>query len=103
EIILDARRQQQWGVSVDGDELDSHGGSAGLRGETHDCTRDAGAKPDRLLAKTLYPDRFPDLDLKREIRDHYARFYRYALSDSELDLMLQGKGPDGRRHNDMNN
>ncbi|ACO80127.1 periplasmic solute-binding component of iron(III) ABC transporter [Azotobacter vinelandii CA] len=55
------------------------------------------------LAKELYPQLFADLDLRREIRDYYRRFYRYALSDRELDLMLQGKGPDGRRHNDMNN
>lgn len=55
------------------------------------------------LAKELYPELFPDLDLKREIRDYYARFYRYALSERELELMLAGKGPDGRRRNDMNN
>lgn len=55
------------------------------------------------LAKELYPERFPDLDLRKEIRAYYARFYRYHLSESELDQMLQGKGPDGRRRNDMNN
>ena len=55
------------------------------------------------LAKQLYPERFPDLDLRREIREYYARFYRHALSDRELALMLAGKGPDGRRFNDMNN
>jgi iron complex transport system substrate-binding protein len=55
------------------------------------------------LAKELYPERFPDLDLRHEFREYYARFYRYALSDDELDLMLQGKGPDGRRGNNMNN
>lgn len=55
------------------------------------------------VAKELYPERFADLDLKKEFSDYYARFYRYALSDREVDLMLQGKGPDGRRRNDMNN
>lgn len=55
------------------------------------------------LAKTLYPERFPDLDLKQAFRDYYARFYRYALSEREVDLMLQGKGPDGQRRNEMNN
>ncbi|MBB3103139.1 ABC transporter substrate-binding protein [Azomonas macrocytogenes] len=55
------------------------------------------------LAKELYPQLFADLDLRQEIRTYYARFYRYALSDQELELMLQGKGPDGRRHNEMNN
>jgi iron complex transport system substrate-binding protein len=55
------------------------------------------------LAKELYPDRFSDLDLRHEFRDYYARFYHYPLSEGELDLMLAGKGPDGRRNNDMNN
>lgn len=55
------------------------------------------------LAKELYPELFPDLDLRREIRGYYARFYRYHLSDQELDLMLAGKGPNGQRRNDMNN
>jgi iron complex transport system substrate-binding protein len=55
------------------------------------------------LAKALYPEHFPDLDVRKEIRDYYIRFYRYALSDKELDLMLAGKGPDGRRVNEMNN
>lgn len=55
------------------------------------------------LAKELYPERFRDLDLRREIRDYYRRFYRYPLSDQELDLMLAGRGPDGQRRNDMRN
>lgn len=55
------------------------------------------------LAKELYPESFRDLDLEKEFRDYYARFYRYALSDREVDLMLLGKGPDGQRRNDMNN
>lgn len=38
EIILDARRQQQEGVSVDRDELYSHGGAAGLRGDVGDVS-----------------------------------------------------------------
>ena len=53
------------------------------------------------IAKELYPERFADLDLKQEIREYYARFYRVHLSDHELALMLQGKGPDGLRRNTM--
>ncbi len=56
-----------------------------------------------FLAKELYPELFPDLDLKREFRNYYAQFYRYTLSDRELELMLQGKGPNGLRYNDMRN
>ena len=55
------------------------------------------------FAKELYPERFADLDLKEEIRQYYARFYRHALSDSALELMLRGRGPDGRRQNSMGN
>ena len=55
------------------------------------------------LAKELYPQRFADLDLRREIHDYYARFYRTELSPHELDLMLAGRGPDGRRENRMRN
>jgi iron complex transport system substrate-binding protein len=55
------------------------------------------------IAKELYPERFTDLDIRHEIRSYYAKFYRYPLSDSELDLLLQGKAPDGRRFNNMNN
>lgn len=56
-----------------------------------------------FLAKTLYPERFADLDLRHEITDYYRRFYRYALSPRELELMLAGRGPDGERRNEMNN
>jgi iron complex transport system substrate-binding protein len=55
------------------------------------------------VAKQLYPTLFEDLDLKHEIRGYYARFYRYALSDRGGDWMLQGRGPDGRRRNDLRN
>lgn len=55
------------------------------------------------LAKELYPDRFADLDLKQEIRHYYQQFYRYTLSERELEHMLAGRGPDGQRHNAMNN
>lgn len=55
------------------------------------------------LAKTLHPALFADLDLRHEITDYYRRFYRYALSPRELDLMLAGRGPDGERRNEMNN
>ena len=55
------------------------------------------------LAKELYPERFADLDLKEEIRQYYARFYRFTLSDRMLEVMLQGRGPDGLRHNQRRN
>lgn len=47
------------------------------------------------MAKTLYPDRFDDIDLKQEMKDFYRTFYDYELSDEYADLMLQGAmGPE---------
>lgn len=54
-------------------------------------------------AKTLYPDRFQDLDLNNEIREFYHRFYRYEMSDTELKKILSGESPAGTRINLMNN
>ncbi|HTH40730.1 MAG TPA: ABC transporter substrate-binding protein [Rhodocyclaceae bacterium] len=57
----------------------------------------------QFLAGKLHPELFPDLDLGKEVRDYYARFYRYRLNGRELDLLLAGQGPDGQRRNGMNN
>jgi iron complex transport system substrate-binding protein len=57
----------------------------------------------QYLAGKLHPELFPDLDLGKEVRDYYARFYRYHLNGRELDLLLAGQGPDGQRRNGMNN
>ena len=52
------------------------------------------------MAKTLYPDRFEDVDLKQTMKDFYKKFYDYELSDEYAELMLAGEmGPsaaDGR-------
>lgn len=52
------------------------------------------------MAKTLYPDRFEDVDLEQTMKDFYERFYGYELSDEYAELMLAGEmGPsaaDGR-------
>jgi iron complex transport system substrate-binding protein len=52
-----------------------------------------------FLAKELYPDLFPDLDLVREVQDYYARFYGYVLSKAQAGLILEGRSPDGNRLN----
>ncbi|HEY2629327.1 MAG TPA: ABC transporter substrate-binding protein [Usitatibacter sp.] len=44
-------------------------------------------------AKTLYPSRFADLDIERETREFYARFFRYALSPAELRSILEATPP----------
>ena len=37
------------------------------------------------LAKTLYPERFLDVDLKKETRDFYAAFYGSAPADARIE------------------
>jgi iron complex transport system substrate-binding protein len=44
-------------------------------------------------AKTLYPSRFPELDIEKETREFYARFFRYALSPAELRSILEATPP----------
>ncbi|MFW5827354.1 MAG: ABC transporter substrate-binding protein [Alkalispirochaeta sp.] len=44
------------------------------------------------LAKTFYPDLFADIDLHEKIRDFYNEFYGYAVSESEIELILSSPG-----------
>lgn len=45
------------------------------------------------LAKTLHPDKFHDLDVVKEVRDYYKKFYHYPLTTEEARLILAGKPP----------
>jgi iron complex transport system substrate-binding protein len=45
------------------------------------------------MAKLFHPDLFPDLDMKKEVRDYFARFYHCNLTDKEVDRYLQGMTP----------
>ena len=52
------------------------------------------ASPEEALqvlwaAKTLHPDRFGDIDMRAEARNFYQRFFNYALTDADLDLIFQ--------------
>ncbi|HKS34741.1 MAG TPA: ABC transporter substrate-binding protein [Enterobacteriaceae bacterium] len=40
------------------------------------------------LAKTLYPERFADVDMRQETRDFYQRFFDLKLSDVQIDDIL---------------
>ncbi len=40
------------------------------------------------LAKTLYPEKFLDIDLRAETQEFYRTFYHYALTDSEYEAFL---------------
>jgi iron complex transport system substrate-binding protein len=52
-----------------------------------------------FIAKLLHPDRFTDLDMRAEVQEYYARFYRHRLDDEAADRLLRGESPDGSRHN----
>ena len=43
-------------------------------------------------AKTVYPEKFADLDLKAEAKDYYQKFFNYSLTDEEMEQILSGKG-----------
>ncbi|HEV7632656.1 MAG TPA: ABC transporter substrate-binding protein [Steroidobacteraceae bacterium] len=44
-------------------------------------------------AKTLHPELFADIDVARETREFYARFFHYALTDAELASILNATPP----------
>ena len=44
-------------------------------------------------AKTLYPARFTDLDIGKETREFYARFFNHSLSPVELRSILEAPPP----------
>jgi iron complex transport system substrate-binding protein len=52
-----------------------------------------------LMAKTLYPDRFDDLDFGAEVRRYFKTFYRFEFTDAQLDNFLRGLAPEGTRRN----
>ncbi len=45
------------------------------------------------LAKTLYPDKFADIDMKSETKKFFSTFYGYDLSDEEIDQVLTASAP----------
>ena len=45
------------------------------------------------VAKTLYPDLFADIDMVREVRDFYKKFYSHDISVDEAGRMLAGLDP----------
>ena len=41
-----------------------------------------------LLAKTLYPARFADVDIRKETREFYRQFFGLTLSDAQMSDVL---------------
>ncbi len=50
-----------------------------------------GALQPLWLAKIFYPDIFSDLNLEEEVKKFYLKFYRYELSDEEVEQILNPK------------
>jgi iron complex transport system substrate-binding protein len=44
-------------------------------------------------AKTLYPDRFRDIDMIEEVRNFYKKYYSYDMSIEDAQRMLDGQDP----------
>lgn len=60
---------------------------------------DAGQQKVLLLmwmAKTLHPDLFEDLDMQAELKYFYKKFYRYDLTDEEVEKILLHMPPLGQ-------
>jgi iron complex transport system substrate-binding protein len=50
-----------------------------------------------LMAKTIYPDHFGDLDMASEVRRYFNRFYRFEFTDDQLKKFMLGLTPSGIR------
>jgi len=45
------------------------------------------------MAKTLYPDKFADLDMQTELKSFYSEFFRYELTDEQASQILAHLDP----------
>ena len=52
-----------------------------------------------FLAKQFHPDRFADIDLKRELNSYYETFYHYSLTDDEARRILTHLPPETNKEN----
>lgn len=46
-----------------------------------------------FIAKTLHPDLFKDLDMNKEVKEYYSKFYHYNLTDDEANRILNHLPP----------
>jgi iron complex transport system substrate-binding protein len=44
-------------------------------------------------AKTLHPTRFPDLDLNKETKAFYTKFFNHTLTDAEYETLMRATAP----------
>ena len=52
-----------------------------------------------LIAKTLYPDRFTELDMGAEVMRYFKRFYNFDFTEDGISKFLRGLTPAGIRRN----
>jgi iron complex transport system substrate-binding protein len=45
------------------------------------------------VAKTLYPDKFTDIDMTKEIKSFYSKFFNYPLTDDQAKRILSFQDP----------
>lgn len=46
-----------------------------------------------LMAKTMYPEQFEDVDMKTELKSFYTEFFHYDLTDEQADRILAHLDP----------
>jgi hypothetical protein len=46
----------------------------------------------RGAAKTIFPERFAELDVVKETRDFYKNFFGYSANDTKIQEILSGRG-----------
>jgi iron complex transport system substrate-binding protein len=46
-----------------------------------------------FVAKTIHPDYFKSLDMKKEVKYFYKEFFRYNLTDSQAEKILKHENP----------
>lgn len=45
------------------------------------------------MAKQLHPDKFKDLDMTKEVKQFYSKFFKYNLTDEETKKILDHLNP----------
>ncbi|MCP4720532.1 MAG: ABC transporter substrate-binding protein [Desulfobacteraceae bacterium] len=48
------------------------------------------------LAKTIYPEKFKELNLNKEVKNFYRFYFDFCMSDDEVAYLLAGKDPYGQ-------
>lgn len=44
------------------------------------------------FTKEVFPDKSTEIDINDEVKDFYLKFYKYELTDNQLEQLMAGKG-----------